>query len=191
MQIILGSSSIYRAELLKKLGLEFDTFSPNINEDRLENETAKQLVYRLAEQKAYEVAKHKQGLIIASDQACILGEDILGKPITHQNAVKQLSSCSGKKVEFLTSLSVLNTQSNKIETIIDSFSVYFKTLSLVQIESYLKKEQPLHCAGSFKSEGLGIALFEKLEGEDPNSLIGLPLIKLIVLLEKNGIFVLS
>jgi MAF protein len=191
MQIILGSSSIYRAELLKKLGLEFDTFSPDINEDRLENETAKQLVYRLAEQKAYEVAKHKQGLIIASDQVCVLDEAILGKPLTHQNAVKQLSNCSGKKVEFLTSLSVLNTQSKKIETVVDTFSVYFKKLSLAQIENYLKKEQTLHCAGSFKSEGLGIALFEKLEGEDPNSLIGLPLIKLITLLEKNGIFVLS
>ena len=190
MQIILGSSSIYRAELLNKLGLDFETFSPNINENRLEGETPKALVYRLAEQKAYEVAKHKQGLIITSDQVAVLGDEVLGKPHTHDNAIKQLSNCSGKKVDFLTSLSVFNTQSQQIETIIDVFSVYFKKLSQTQIENYLNKEQPYNCAGSFKSEGLGIALFEKLEGQDPNSLIGLPLIQLIALLEKQGVFVL-
>lgn len=190
MQIILGSSSIYRAELLKKLGLKFESFSPDIDETRLEGETPKALVYRLAEQKAYEVAKHKQGLIITSDQVAVLGDEILGKPHTHDNAVKQLNNCSGKKVSFLTSLSVLNTQSQQITTIIDIFSVYFKKLSQTQINNYLNKEQPYQCAGSFKSEGLGIALFEKLEGQDPNSLIGLPLIQLITLLEKHGVVIL-
>ncbi len=190
MQIILGSSSIYRAELLKKLGLKFETFSPDIDETRLEGETPKALVYRLAEQKAYEVAKHKQGLIITSDQVAVLGDEILTKPHTHENAIKQLSTCSGQKVDFLTSLSVLNTKTQQIDTIVAVFSVYFKKLSLNQIENYLNKEQPYDCAGSFKSEGLGIALFEKLEGQDPNSLIGLPLIKLIDLLEKQGVLIL-
>lgn len=188
--LILGSSSPYRAELLKKLGLEFQTFSPNIDEGRKANESPKELVLRLATQKAQEVAKHKSGIIIASDQVATLYGEILNKPNTKENAIKQLTKQSGNRVQFLTSLCVLDSQTNKSEVIVDTFTVYFKTLSVAQITRYIDKEDVLNCAGSFKSEGLGIALFEKLEGDDPNSLMGLPLIKLITLLKKFNTAVL-
>lgn len=192
--LILGSSSPYRAQLLQKLGLEFETFSPQIDERPLTNEAPFELVQRLALTKAQKVAEEKQAIIIASDQAAVCGDEILGKPITVENAIKQLRSFSGKRVDFLTSVCVLDntagSNAQKYEVIVDTFSVYFKNLTLSQITNYVAKEQPLHCAGSFKSEGLGIALFEKLQGDDPNSLIGLPLIKLISLLEKFDIKIL-
>lgn len=188
--LILGSSSVYRVELLKKLGLEFQTFSPEIDESRKKDENPQDLVLRLANQKAHEVAKHKDGIIIASDQVATLDGEILNKPKTKENAIKQLTKQSGKKVDFLTSLCVLDSKTQKYEVILDKFSVYFKKLSLEQIINYIDKENPLSCAGSFKSEGLGIALFEKLEGDDPNSLIGLPLIKLVELLGRFDIKVL-
>jgi septum formation protein len=188
--LILGSSSSYRSQLLEKLGLEFETFSPTIDESRNNNESPKDFVLRLSLEKAQNVAKHKAGIIIASDQVAVNGGEILGKPNTQENAIKQLLNCSGKRVDFLTGLCVLDSKTGKSEVIVDKFSVHFKELNLSQITSYIKKENPLNCAGSFKSEGLGIALFEKLEGDDPNSLIGLPLIKLINLLEKFDIKVL-
>jgi len=188
--LILGSSSIYRAQLLKKLGLEFSQFSPNIDETKLKNETPEKMLLRLARLKAEKISQVKTGVIITSDQTAVIDDDILGKPITKENAIKQLTKCSGKRVDFLTSLCVFNTIDKSCEVVVDKFSVYFKQLTPSQIENYIDKENPLNCAGSFKSEGLGIALFEKLEGDDPNSLIGLPLIKLIKMLEKQGVLVL-
>ncbi|WP_428086577.1 Maf family protein [Candidatus Thioglobus sp.] len=197
MALILASSSPFRKELLAKLGLEFSVHAPDIDESRQTNESPEQLVYRLAQAKAKAVAKSRHGLIIASDQVATLqngsgvDEQILGKPHTHENALKQLSECSGKSVTFITSLCLLNTNSGNIQTIVERFKVSFRQLSAQQIEHYLKKEQPYNCAGSFKSEGLGIGLFNSLEGNDPNTLIGLPLIQLIKLLDNEGIDVLT
>jgi len=195
--LILASSSPFRQTLLSKLGLEFSVQSPDIDESRKLGESPEQLVYRLAQDKAQEVAKSQHGLIIASDQVATLQDGlgaqdvVLGKPHTHENAIKQLSACSGNVVTFVTSLCLLNTNSGNIQTIVETYKVIFKTLKPEQIENYLKKEQPYNCAGSFKSEGLGISLFTSLEGKDPNTLIGLPLIQLIKLLENEGIDILS
>ena len=191
-QLILGSSSPFRAELLTKLGLEFITASPDINEDGLEGEQAIKLVQRLAEQKARKIAEaHPNALIIGSDQVAVLDGQILGKPGNHQNAMKQLSAASGKAVNFLTGLALYNSQTKRMQSLVEPFEVSFKQLSEQQIDFYLKQEQPYQCAGSFKSEGFGISLFSKLNGDDPNSLIGLPLIRLIDMLNVEGIDVLS
>jgi len=191
-QLILGSSSPFRAELLSKLGLPFITASPDIDESPLAGETPEQLVLRLSEQKARAIAvKYTNALIIASDQVAVLDGQILGKPGDHVNAVKQLTASSGKTVRFLTGLALYNSQSQKMHSLVELFEVCFNNLSLEQIEFYLHTEQPYQCAGSFKSEGFGISLFSKLSGDDPNSLIGLPLIKLIQLLAAEDIDVLQ
>jgi len=191
-QLILGSSSPFRHELLSKLGLPFITASPDIDESPLGNEQAEQLVQRLSEQKALKIAEsYPNALIIGSDQVAILDGEILGKPGNHANAVKQLTAASGRTVRFLTGLALLNSKTGKLQSLIEPFEVSFKTLSATQIEHYLNTEQPYQCAGSFKSEGFGISLFSKLHGDDPNTLIGLPLIKLISLLNNEGIDVLK
>jgi MAF protein len=197
MKLILASSSPFRKEILSKLGVDFTTNSPEIDETRLAGETPYQLVYRLSQEKAYEVAKRESGLIIASDQVATLGtgsnpnDEILSKPHTHNNAIKQLQKSSGKTVSFFTSLTLLNTNSNNINTIVETYKVVFKELTSQQIENYLIKEKPYNCAGSFKSEALGVSLFERLEGNDPNTLIGLPLIQLVEMLKEEGLDVLS
>ena len=197
MSLILASSSPFRKELLTKLGLDFSTHAPDIDESRKDGETPEQLVYRLAEEKAAEVAKTQSGLIIASDQVATLGsgtqvdDKILTKPHTHENAIEQLQQSSGNTVTFVTSLTLLNTNTGNIQTVIENFKVIFRVLSDEQIDNYLKKEQPYNCAGSFKSEALGISLFERLEGNDPNTLIGLPLIQLIKMLEHEGVDILA
>lgn len=197
MSLILASSSPFRKAVLSKLGMSFDVVSPDIDESRHTAESPEQLVYRLSQEKAREVAKTHTGLIIASDQVATLdsGKDtndgILTKPKTHENAVKQLQQSSGNTVTFLTSLTLLNTNTNNIQTIVVNYKVVFKTLSTQQIQNYLHKETPYNCAGSFKSEALGISLFEKMIGDDPNTLIGLPLIELIKMLENEGIDVLD
>ncbi len=197
VSLILASSSPFRKELLTKLGLAFSIQAPDIDESRHAGETPEQLVYRLAEEKAAEVAKTQSGLIIASDQVATLGsgtqadDEILTKPHTHENAIKQLQQSSGNTVTFVTSLTLLNTNSRNMQTIVEPFKVVFKTLTTQQIDHYLKKEQPYNCAGSFKSEALGISLFERLEGNDPNTLIGLPLIQLIKMLDNEGVDILE
>ena len=185
--LTLASSSKFRQELLNKLQLPFTSVSPEIDESPLENETAIKLVERLAVEKAKAGARlvtEKDALLIGSDQVAVIDGEIIGKPLNVENAIKQLTNASGKSVTFYTGLCVYDKQSEKYSSLVEPFVVHFKSLSKTQIENYVAKEQPLWCAGSFKSEGLGIALFEKLEGDDPNSLIGLPLIKLIDLLEK-------
>ena len=191
-QLILGSSSPFRAELLSKLGLPFIIASPGIDERQIDGEAAEQLVTRLSEQKALAVAvQYPNSLIISSDQVAVLGTQILGKPGNHEHAVKQLTASSGKTVQFLTGLVLYNGQTQHMQSVVELFEVSFKPLSTEQIEFYLQQEQPYYGAGSFKSEGLGISLFSKLNGDDPNSLIGLPLIKLIQLLEAEGIDILQ
>lgn len=191
-QIVLGSTSVFRKALLEKLNVSFDCAKPNIDETAFEGETPKNLVARLAEEKAKEVSKEfPEGLIIGSDQVAICDGNILGKPHTFENGVKQLSSFSGKTVTFLTGLCLYNASTGNTQVIVEPFHVSFRELSLAEITSYLHAEEPYNCAGSFKSEGLGICLFERLKGDDPNTLIGLPLIRLHQLLKNEGFDVLN
>ncbi|MFC3031183.1 Maf family protein [Pseudoalteromonas fenneropenaei] len=189
--LILASSSPFRQSILKKFNLKFTAFAPDIDETPLAHETAQQLVARLSEQKA-RTAKQlfTDGLVIGSDQVAVFGDSILGKPHTKANAITQLTQFSGHKVTFLTGLSVYDIATDMAKTVVEPFHVHFRALSSEEIERYIDVEQPLQCAGSFKSEGLGICLFEKLEGDDPNALIGLPLIQLQRLLADFGVNVL-
>ena len=190
--LILASSSPFRQSLLQKFNLPFSTFSPDVDETPHPEETPQALVARLSELKARAATHHfSQGLVIGSDQVAIFEQQILGKPHNKENAIKQLSLFSGNTVTFLTGLCVYDIQSNQTKTLIEPFNVTFKTLTQAQISAYCDAEQPYNCAGSFKSEGLGICLFEKLSGDDPNSLIGLPLIKLNQLLAEFDLDVLS
>ena len=187
MKLVLASTSPFRREILEKLDVSFETVAPDVNEDILIDEIPEQLVARLAEAKARAGAeKQSHALIIGSDQIAVVDGQILGKPGNHEEATKQLRRASAKRVSFLTGLCVFNTESKRAQVDVVPFNVIFRQLTDKQIESYLQKEQPYNCAGSFKSEGLGIALFERLEGDDPNTLIGLPLIRLIKMLESEG-----
>lgn len=186
--LLLASSSPFRRELLGKLHLDFSHQSPDIDESRLEGESPTALVIRLAQEKAAALAAdHPNTLIIGSDQVAVLGDKVLGKPGTREKAIEQLSDASGQRVTFLTGLCLLNTATGRTQTACEPFNVQFRTLARTQIERYVDLEQPLNCAGSFKSEGLGIVLFKSLEGRDPNSLIGLPLIVLTEFLAAEGI----
>lgn len=190
--LVLGSTSVFRQTILEKLNIPFQTAKPNIDETALANETPQALVERLAIEKANAVAdKFPDALIIGSDQVAVCEGEILGKPHNFDNAVKQLRKFSNKSVTFYTGLCVFDSAKNKVTSLVEPFIVHFNPLSQEEIESYLKAEQPYNCAGSFKSEGLGICLFEKLEGDDPNSLIGLPLIRLVSLLKQHGLDVLA
>ncbi len=190
--LVLGSTSVFRQAILEKLNLPFQTAKPNIDETALINETPQALVERLAIEKAKAVAhKFPSALIIGSDQVAVCEGEIIGKPHNFENGVKQLSKFSNKSVTFYTGLCIFDSASDKVTALVEPFIVHFKALSQKEIESYLKAEQPYKCAGSFKSEGLGICLFEKLEGDDPNTLIGLPLIKLVSLLKQHGLDVLA
>ena len=196
MSLILASSSPFRKAILERLGISFITVSQNIDETRKTPETPYDLVYRLAEEKAKEVAKTHSGLIIASDQVATLGsgndegDEIFNKPLTHQNAFAQLQKSSGRTVTFLTSIALLNTETEILQNHVEFSRVFFKSLSDSHILSYLEKEDVLNCAGSFKSEGLGATLFNRMEGNDPNSLIGLPTIQLTKMLAKENVHIL-
>ena len=183
----LASTSVYRKALLEKLTPNFQTAKPEVDETALPGETAAALVERLAIAKAKAVAgKLKNGLVIGSDQVALFGDEILGKPHTADNAFLQLRLFSGQKVTFLTGLAVVDAATGQVSHCVEPFYVHFRQLTDDDIHTYIKREQPLNCAGSFKSEGLGITLFSKLEGDDPNSLIGLPLIQLHKLLKQQG-----
>lgn len=185
--LVLASSSSYRKMLLGKLGLPFEAAAPDIDESPLPGESPRALVHRLAIAKAQALTdRFPNHLIIGSDQVADLDGHTLGKPGTAERAREQLRLASGRSVEFLTGLCLLNSATRTLEATVESFRVHFRTLSEMQISRYVAREQPLDCAGSFKSEGLGIALFEKLEGDDPNTLIGLPLIRLAQMLERAG-----
>jgi MAF protein len=197
--LLLASSSIYRQQLLSKLQLPFDCASPDIDESVLQDEHPSDYVKRLAIEKAKALQNDfPDHIIIGSDQCAVLEinsgvnvqQQILGKPHTIEKAVKQLMDCSGKHITFLTGLSCFNSKTQQTLAIVEPFSVHFRELTEAQIRRYIEQEMPLDCAGSFKSEGLGIRLFSKLEGRDPNSLIGLPLIALVDLLQEMGIEVL-
>jgi septum formation protein len=191
LELILGSTSVYRRELLQRLKIPFRVEAPDIDETPLENETPQQLVERLAVEKARSVADKNPGsLVIGSDQVAVHGGKIVGKPHTHDRAMQQLREANGQEIMLYTGLSLVNADTGEAQTEVIPFQVVFRNLSEQQLESYLHKEQPYHCAGSVKSEGLGIALLERFEGEDPNTLIGLPLIRLIRMLEYFGVNVI-
>ncbi len=187
-KLVLASSSHYRKQLLSKLQLPFIAHSPNIDETPYSDESATQLVTRLALEKAKACAKHYPNhLIIGSDQVCLLDGNIVGKPLTRDNAIAQLQAQSGKSITFYTGLTVYHSTTEKALSCMEPFHVHFRTLTQAEIERYVEIDSPLYCAGSFKSEGLGITLFERLEGDDPNSLVGLPLIKLSQMLKQFGV----
>lgn len=186
--LVLASTSIYRSELLKRLQLPFETAAPDVDETPLPKESARTTSLRLAEAKARAVAGHyPNALIIGSDQVALLDGNQLGKPLTHDNAVKQLQSMRGKTACFYTALTLLNSKTGNLQTDVAENFVTLHNLSDAEIEGYLLKEQPYHCAGSAKSEGLGIALMSKMTGDDPNALIGLPLILLIGMLRREHV----
>ncbi|WP_019027883.1 Maf family protein [Colwellia piezophila] len=190
--LVLGSTSPFRKTILEKLQLPFSCARPNIDETALQGESPQVLVQRLAIEKAKAVSPlHPKALIIGSDQVAVCEGEILGKPHNFNNAVIQLSKFSGKSITFYTGLCVYDSEHDNIAALVEPFTVHFNQLSLEEITNYLHAEQPYNCAGSFKSEGLGICLFSKLEGDDPNTLIGLPLIKLVTLLKQQGIDVLA
>ena len=191
-KLVLGSTSPFRKDILQKLNLPFECAKPNIDETAQINEMPIQLVERLAIEKAKAAAKgYSDALVIGSDQVAVCNNNILGKPHNFENAVKQLTQFSGQQVTFYTGLCVYDVTKNKSLSLVEPFSVYFNQLTSTDIENYLHAEEPYNCAGSFKSEGLGICLFEKLVGNDPNTLIGLPLIKLVELLKQHGLNVLA
>lgn len=186
--LVLASGSTYRRLLFAKLGLTFTWASPNIDESQAANESAEQLVERLSIAKATAlIHSHSQSLIIGSDQVAILDGQVIGKPHNHATATEQLRRASGKQVIFKTGLCLLNAETGIQQLAVEEYTVQFRTLTDAQINHYLCTEQPYDCAGSFKCEGLGIALFHQLSGNDPNTLIGLPLIRLIDMLKNEGI----
>ncbi len=185
--LLLASTSPWRRMQLEKLTLPFECAAPEVDETPQPGESARQLVVRLAQAKAQALAsRFPQHLIIGSDQVCVLDGEITGKPHTEENAHRQLRKASGTIVTFYTGLALYNSANGHLQTECEPFDVHFRHLSDQEIEAYIRKENPLQCAGSFKSEGLGITLFERLEGRDPNSLVGLPLIALCQMLRREG-----
>ena len=191
-ELILASTSPYRRLLLEKLGIPFTCAAPEVDEIPLPAEAPRHLVLRLAQAKAQALAERfPHHLIIGSDQVCVLDGEITGKPHTEENARKQLKKASGNIVTFYTGLALYNSVNGQLQTECEPFDVHFRHLTEQEINHYVQKESPLNCAGSFKSEGLGIALFERLEGRDPNTLVGLPLIALCQMLRREGFNPLS
>lgn len=188
--LILASTSQFRRELLGRLGLAFESVAPAADETPLPNETANDLVLRLAEAKARSVAsRYPDALIIGSDQVAVLDGQIIGKPNDHLQAVAQLRAAAGRRVDFINGLCLFNAKNAQLQIEIIPYSVIFRNLSEQMIENYLRKDQPYQSAGSIRSESLGVVLFERLEGDDPNALIGLPLIRLVRMLENFGVAV--
>ena len=188
MKLILASSSPYRRALLARLKIPFEAISPDVDETPQPNEAPEKLVERLAREKARKVAaNHRDALVIGSDQVAVYNGKIVGKPHGHDKAVAQLKDASGRTVMLYTGLALFNAATGKEQCEVVPYRVTFRKLTDELIESYLRKEQPYSCAGSVKSEGLGIALLEKFEGDDPNTLVGLPLIRLVRMLENEGV----
>lgn len=187
-RLILASSSPYRRALLSRLEIPFESVSPDIDESVQPDETPEALVERLSVEKAKSVASNQaSALVIGSDQVAVQAGQIVGKPGSHDLAVQQLRQASGQTVTLYTGLALINSDTGAVQSEVVPFVVVFRELNDEMIERYLRREQPYDCAGSLKSEGLGIALLERLDGDDPSTLIGLPLIRLVRLLEKEGV----
>ena len=195
LPLVLGSGSKYRRTIMDKLHLIYNVVKPDIDESAVNEEQPEQLVGRLAEEKAQAVVRKLNGepsIIIGSDQVAVCDGLILGKPGTEEKAIEQLKSFVGKTVTFYTGLAVLNSETSQCEVRIEPFFVTFRdNITADEIARYVELEQPLDCAGSFKSEGLGVSLFSEMKGNDPNTLIGLPTIALLDMLRSQGINPLS
>jgi len=188
LPLLLASSSVYRRDLLSRLRLPFTCSSPDIDESHRPGESALELVQRLSLEKAQVLAaSHPAHLIIGSDQVAVLNGQIIGKPHTFDKARQQLLNASGASVSFLTGLTLLNSQTGHYQTDCVPFTVHMRHLNAEQIERYLHAEEPYDCAGSFKAEGLGVSLFQRTEGDDATSLVGLPLIRLVDMLLAQGV----
>ena len=186
-KLILASSSIHRKKLLRQLKLKFTVIKPNIDESRKKGEEINKFIKRLSYEKAMKVAANNtDAIVIGSDEVALIDGKVLGKPKTVNNAKKQLRSLSGKKIIFKTGICVICLSENKIYKSVVNYSLKMKKLSNSQIENYIKNEDMLNCAGSIRIEGLAIGLVEKAEGQDPTSIIGLPLIRLTSYLENLG-----
>ncbi|MDD4929819.1 MAG: Maf family nucleotide pyrophosphatase [Gallionella sp.] len=187
-QLVLASTSVYRSELLKRLQLSFVTANPDVDETPMPDESARATSMRLSQAKAQAVAAaYPDALIIGSDQVALLDGLQIGKPLTHENSVRQLRSMRGKTTCFYTALTLFNSRTGQMQTDVAENQVTLRELSDEEIEAYLLKEQPYQCAGSAKSEGLGIALMSRMTGDDPNALIGLPLILLTEMLRRENV----
>lgn len=190
--LILGSTSPYRRELMERLHTPFTTAAPDIDETRLVDESAHAMVARLSLQKAQAVAvQFPDALIIGSDQCAVLHDRVIGKPHTHEKAMQQLRNASGETVVFLTGLCLLDSHTGNYQLDVVPFQVDFRQLSDAEIDNYLHKDQPYNCAGSFRSESLGITLFKRMYGDDPTALMGLPLIRLSEMLRQAGVELLG
>ena len=186
-KIILASSSIHRKKLLKQIKLNFIAISPDIDESRNKNEPVNKFVKRLSIEKAMKIAVlRKNSIVIGSDEIAVVDDKILGKPLTRNNARKQLNLISGKKVIFKTGICVIDTNTMKKLSSVVNYSIKMRKISKNTINNYIDKEDMLNCAASIRIEGLAISLIEKATGEDPTSVIGLPLITLITYLKKLG-----
>ncbi len=192
MHLVLASGSPYRRELLQRLGLPFSVDAPVIDEAARAGERASELVVRLAETKARAVgARHARSLVIGSDQVALVGDTVLNKPGTTSTAVAQLQALRGNRARFLTGLCLLNVATGRAHIALEECSVAFRRVSDAAITRYVERERPIDCAGAFKAEGLGIALFESIHTNDPTTLIGLPLIRLVTMLAAEGVDVLT
>lgn len=190
-KLILASTSPYRRELLGRLGLPFEVANPQTDESALPGETPESLALRLSEAKARAVAEaYPDALIIGSDQVATVDSQIYGKPGSHERAVEQLRALSGKTVNFFTGLCLFNARTGVADVRGIPTLVTFRQLSDIEIDNYLRREPAYNCAGSAKSEGLGIALLRSMKGDDPNALVGLPLIALCDMLRQQGVAVL-
>lgn len=189
--LVLASTSPYRRELLARLGLAFEVANPQTDESPLPEESPPAMALRLSEAKARAVAaEYPNALVIGSDQVAELNGRIFGKPGSHERAVAQLKELSGRTVNFFTGICLLDTRSGQAEVRGVPTLVGFRELTDCEIENYLRREPAYNCAGSAKSEGLGIALLDRIEGTDPNALVGLPLIALCDLLRRHGVSIL-
>jgi len=190
--VLLASGSPYRRQLLTRLGLAFSVVAPHVDERPIEGESPRAMALQLGCAKARTVAEqHREGLVIGSDQVAELDGRILGKPGDREASVRQLSEATGRRVLFHTALCVINAATGREQATVVPYTVYFRSLALAEIEAYVDHERAFDCAGGFRAEGLGSALFERLEGEDPSALIGLPLIRLVSMLRNEGLNVLS
>jgi septum formation protein len=187
LRLVLGSTSAYRRQLLDRLGIPFTVAASNVDEEALPGESPVDLVNRLARAKAESVARrHTQSLIVGSDQLAVCGKDVLGKPGSGERAIAQLKSLSGQRVTFHTAVHVINSETNANEGHVDLTTVQFRQLSDDEIKRYVARDKPYDCAGGFKVEALGVALFTRVESQDPTALIGLPLIWLAGALRRHG-----
>lgn len=189
-RLVLASTSQFRRQLLERFGIHFTVAAPNVDETPLPAETAIDLVNRLARAKADVIAaRHPQSLIIGSDQVALLGRDILGKPGNPERCIAQLQACSGQRVSFHTAVHIIRSDTGTNESHMDTTTVYFRRLGDDEIRRYVERDKPTQCAGGFKVEGLGIALLERVESNDPTALIGLPLMWVAAALRRMGLAV--